>query len=271
MTVFLLLGLGFVTTGYVNKFVDVSVMKKLQVENRILRGKLDEFSAKSSDLQGQIDRFVNFDSKLRMLAGLPAIDPDIRRVGIGGNPTVNLPREVSGEAAHSIQLVQEELDRLNREARLQNESFEELARKLAERQEMWDHLPSIQPTPGWIISDFGYRRDPFTGEMRMHEGIDIAGPSGTVIVAPAKGTVKSVGYRGNYGLCLEVDHGYGVVTRYAHCSLIKVSQGAKLSRGQVVALVGATGRATGPHLHYEVINNGRVVNPENYIISARMF
>ncbi len=268
---FLLLGLGFVTTGYINKFIDASLLKKLQVENRILRDKLGEFSAKSSKLQEQIDNFVSFDSKIRMMAGLPAIDPDIRRVGIGGNPTVRLPREVSEGSAQSIQQVQEELDRLNREARLQNESFEELSRELASRQEMWDHLPSIQPAPGWIISDFGYRRDPFTGEMRMHEGIDIAGPSGTSIVAPSKGTVKSVGYRGNYGLCLEIDHGYGVVTRYAHCSLIKVAQGARVSRGQVVALMGATGRATGPHLHYEVLNKGQVVDPEKYIILSRMF
>jgi hypothetical protein len=270
--VFLLLGLGLVTSGYINKFVDVSMLHKLQVENRILKDKLGEFAVKAGDLHKQIALFVNFDSKVRMMSGLKIIDPDIRQVGIGGpRPPETLPHEVSAKTASAISEVGGDLDRLAREAQLQSESFEELSRILQERQDMWNHIPSIQPTPGWVISDFGYRRDPFTGEMKMHEGIDIAAPSGTIIAAPANGVVKSVGSRGNYGLCLEVDHGYGIITRFAHCSLIRVSQGSRVSRGQVIALVGATGRATGPHLHYEVISNDKASNPVNYILSARMF
>ncbi len=268
---FLLLGLGLVTTGYVNKFVDISMLQKLQVENRILRTRLDEFAAKAGDLHNQMAAFVNFDSKVRMMSGLQTIDPDIRQVGIGGGKQTELPGEISVKTASSIREVGDDLDRLTREAKLQNESFQELSRTLQQRQEMWDHMPSIQPTPGWIISDFGYRRDPLTGEMRMHEGIDIAAPGGTIIVAPASGVVKFVGSRGNYGLCLEVDHGYGIMTRFAHCSLIRVSQGASVSRGQVVALVGSTGRTTGPHLHYEVISNDKANDPVSYILSARMF
>lgn len=269
--VFLLFGLGLVTTGYINKFVDVSMLQKLQVENRILRNKLDEFSAKTGDLHKQIAQFVNFDSKVRMMSGLKTIDPDIRQVGVGGGKLEELPKDISANTASSIREVEDDLDRLIREAKLQDESFHELASALEERQQMWDHMPSIQPTPGWIISDFGYRRDPLTGEMRMHEGIDIAAPGGTIIAAPADGVVKFVGSRGNYGLCLEVDHGYGIMTRFAHCSLIRVNQGVKIKRGQVIALVGSTGRATGPHLHYEVINNDKASDPVNYILSARMF
>jgi len=268
---FLLFCLGLVTTGYINKFVDVSMLQKLQVENRILRNKLDEFSAKTGDLHKQITQFVNFDSKVRMMSGLKTIDPDIRQVGVGGGKGEKLPKDISVKTASSIREVEDDLDRLIREAKLQDESFHELATALEERQQMWDHMPSIQPTPGWIISDFGYRRDPLTGEMRMHEGIDIAAPGGTIIAAPADGVVKFVGSRGNYGLCLEVDHGYGIMTRFAHCSLIRVNLGAKVKRGQVIALVGSTGRATGPHLHYEVITNDKASDPANYILSARMF
>lgn len=269
--VFLLLGLGLVTTGYINKFVDVSMLQKLQVENRILRNKIQEFSTKTDDLHQQIASFVNFDTKVRMMSGLKNIDPDIRQVGIGGGRQDDLPKEVSVGAASTIREVGDDLNRLIREAKLQDESFRELTTALQERQQMWDHMPSIQPTPGWIISEFGYRRDPLTGEMRMHEGIDIAAPGGTIIAAPADGVVKFVGSRGNYGLCLELDHGYGIMTRFAHCSLIRATQGAKVKRGQVIALVGATGRATGPHLHYEVITNDKASDPVNYILSARMF
>ncbi|HAD81513.1 TPA: hypothetical protein DCG35_03385 [Candidatus Edwardsbacteria bacterium] len=269
--IFLLLGLGMVTTGYVNKFVDVSMLQKLQMENRILRTKLNEFAARSADLQEQIALFVDFDSKVRMMSGLRIIDPDIRQVGIGGDRQEELPEGVSVKTGSSIREVEDDLGRLIREAKLQNESFQELTAALEQQQQKWNHMPSIQPTPGWIISDFGYRRDPLTGEMRMHEGVDIAAPAGTIITAPADGVVKSVGSRGNYGLCLEVDHGYGITTRFAHCSLIRASQGSKVSRGQVIALVGSTGRTTGPHLHYEVLSNGKANDPANYILSARMF
>jgi murein DD-endopeptidase MepM/ murein hydrolase activator NlpD len=269
--VFLLLGLGLVTTGYINKFVDVSMLQKLQVENNILRSKIGEFTAKTGEMQKQIDQFINFDSKIRMMSGLQSIDPDIRQVGIGGVKKETMPQEVTANTASSIKEVEDDLNKLIREAKLQDESFRELSKTLQERQDMWDHMPSIQPTPGWIISEFGYRRDPLTGEMRMHEGIDIAAPSGTIITAPADGVVKYVGSRGNYGLCLEIDHGYGVYTRFAHCSLIRASLGSKVTRGQVVALVGSTGRVTGPHLHYEVITSDKTTDPINYILSARMF
>jgi murein DD-endopeptidase MepM/ murein hydrolase activator NlpD len=269
--VFLLLGLGLVTTGYINKFVDVSMLQTLRLENRILKDKLTEFGRNFSLLQTQINEFVEFDSKVRMMSGLPSIDPDVRKVGVGGLTQAPLPKEIEQATASQIQGVQEDLGQLNRETRLQRESFESLVTALGKKQEMWDHLPSIQPTPGWIISNFGVRRDPLVGDLRMHEGIDIAGPEGTIIAAPAAGTVKFVGYRNNFGLCLEIEHGYGIMTRYAHCSMIKVSTGQSIRRGQVVALVGQTGRATGPHLHYEVLVNSQQTDPTKYILAARMF
>ena len=271
LAVFIVLGLVGVTTGYVGKFVDASMLQTLKLENRILRDKVSEFGTSLAGLQNQINDFVSFDSKVRMIANLPPIDPDIRKVGVGGFAPAPLPEGITPGTAASLQTVQQNLEKLDREARLQLESFEAIVSALSEKQEMWNHLPSIQPTPGWIISPFGMRRDPLVGELRMHEGIDISGPDGTIIAAPAAGTVKFVGYRNNYGLCLELDHGYGISTRYAHCSLIKVSVGQNVSRGQVVALVGQTGRVTGPHLHYEVMVNGQPKDPTSYILAARMF
>ncbi len=271
LAVFILMGLAMVTTGYVNKVVDVSLLQTLKFENRILRDKVSEFGTTLAGLQGQINDFVSFDSKVRMMSGLPTIDPDVRQVGVGGFAPAPLPEGITSGTAAKLQAVQQDLDKLDREARLQLESFEAIVSALSEKQDMWNHLPSIQPTPGWIISNFGVRRDPLVGDLRMHEGIDIASPDGTIIAAPAAGSVRFVGYRNNYGLCLELGHGYGITTRYAHCSMVKVSVGQNVSRGQVVALVGQTGRVTGPHLHYEVMVNGQPKDPTSYILAARMF
>lgn len=269
--VFLLLGLGLVTTGYLGKFVDISMLKKMEIENRILRAKLAEFDDKASDLQASIDRFVEFDTKLRVMSGLEPIDPDIRKVGIGGYERSPLLGGITHQTASQIQTTEQGIDKLLREAKLQGESFDAVMASLQEQRKKWDRTPSIQPSPGWIISPFGFRRDPLVGELRMHEGIDIAGPEGTIIVASADGKATFVGYRGNYGLCLEIEHGYGISTRYAHCSMVKVDVGQNVTRGQVVALVGQTGRATGPHLHYEVVVNGQPVDPQDYILLPRMF
>ena len=268
---FLLLGLCLVTTGYVGKFVDLSHLHKLQIENRILGARLEEYAAKAEILKKQMADLASFDAKLRMAAGLSPIDPDIRKVGVGGYTQPPLPADVRAATADKLQDVSQTIGHLERETRLQIESFEELEATIAAKRDRLARLPSIQPTPGWITSNFGMRWDPFTGQMKMHEGLDIAAPEGTLIVAPADGQVKFAGYRGNFGMCLEVDHGFGLVTRYGHCLMFKVGLGAAVRRGQVIALGGQTGRATGPHLHYEVVSGDRAVDPQNYIMLPRMF
>jgi murein DD-endopeptidase MepM/ murein hydrolase activator NlpD len=118
-----------------------------------------------------------------------------------------------------------------------------------------------------LASGFGYRRDPFTRTRKFHDGIDITAPVGTPVRATADGTVESIQYyRNGYGLTLVVNHGYGYKTVYAHLSLSKVKRYQKVERGEVIALVGNSGRTTGPHLHYEVQITGKARNPLNYII-----
>ncbi|HTY08594.1 MAG TPA: M23 family metallopeptidase [Candidatus Edwardsbacteria bacterium] len=268
---FLLLGLGVVTTGYVNKFVDVSFLQKLQIENRILSARLAEYDARTEALKQQMNDLAGFDAKLRMAAGLSPIDPDIRKVGVGGYTPTPFPSDIKARTAAKLETMDQDIGQLVRQTKLQRESFEELTEALRQQQDKLAHLPSIQPTPGWITSPFGMRWDPFTGEVRMHEGLDIAAPEGTLVVAPADGVVKAAGYRGNFGLCLEIDHGYGISTRYGHCLMLKVTPGQQIHRGQVIALVGQTGRATGPHLHYEVHINDQLTDPANYIMLSRMF
>ena len=129
--------------------------------------------------------------------------------------------------------------------------------------------PSIWPTHGWLSSSAGNRTDPFTGEKDFHPGLDISADKGDPVYATADGTVVNAAAAGNYGNLVILDHGFGLETRYGHLSAFKVKQGQVVKRGDLVGLVGATGRATGPHLHYEVRANGRILNPLQLLLSPR--
>ena len=129
------------------------------------------------------------------------------------------------------------------------------------RNALADATPSMWPSIGWLSSTMGMRKDPFTGVPAYHSGLDIASERGNSVFATADGTVKHVGRRGNYGNLIVIDHGFGLETRYGHLLKYLVTPGAKVNRGDVIAQVGATGRATGSHLHYEVVANDRLINP----------
>jgi murein DD-endopeptidase MepM/ murein hydrolase activator NlpD len=127
-------------------------------------------------------------------------------------------------------------------------------------------LPAGRPIDeGWISSYFGYRADPFSGMREFHSGVDLAGKMGEPVVAVAAGVVTYAGKRFGYGNLVEINHGNGFVTRYGHNSEIKVRVGETVSKGQLVALMGSTGRSTGPHVHFEVWRGGRVVDPLKYL------
>lgn len=121
--------------------------------------------------------------------------------------------------------------------------------------------PSMWPATGWLSSGMGVRQDPVTGASDYHSGLDIAGEKGQPVYATASGKVTHVGYQGAYGNLIVIDHGFGLETRYGHLSNYTVKSGAQVKRGDVIGKVGATGRATGYHLHYEVLANGKLLNP----------
>jgi len=143
-----------------------------------------------------------------------------------------------------------------------------LFENMASQRDLLQATPSIRPAGGgWVSSGFGYRVDPFTGRKRLHKGLDFAAMTGTPVYAPADGVVSYAGREGGYGKIVSIDHGYGLVTRYAHNSRLNVKTGERVKRWQKIAEVGSTGRSSGPHLHYEVRVNGVPVDPENYILS----
>jgi murein DD-endopeptidase MepM/ murein hydrolase activator NlpD len=118
---------------------------------------------------------------------------------------------------------------------------------------------------GWISSYFGQRTDPFSGRRAYHRGVDFAGPAGSQVVAVASGVVTYSKDRFGYGKTVEINHGNGYVTRYAHNQRTLVTPGDTVQKGQAIALIGSTGRSTGPHLHFEVLKNGRAVDPMSFV------
>lgn len=122
---------------------------------------------------------------------------------------------------------------------------------------------------GWISSRYGKRKDPFTGTKTMHKGIDVAGKSGSGVLVTAEGVVLKAEKKAGYGFLVEVDHGHGISTRYAHNKTVKVKSGDRVKQGQIIATMGSSGRSTGPHVHYEVLLNGKHVNPHKYVTTAR--
>jgi len=144
--------------------------------------------------------------------------------------------------------------------------FQDLVHYLRLNKKRLDATPSISPVSGgWITSHFGYRTSPFTGRREFHRGLDIAQRPGTPVIAPADGKVTYAGFNNLWGYRVDISHGYGYNTFYGHLEKILVKPGQMVKRGQVIGYLGSTGRATGPHLHYQINVNGVAVNPDNYI------
>lgn len=173
-----------------------------------------------------------------------------------------------GDSYHAPELI-ETITRLEQQLAERSRQLR-LLDKLASRQKLEEerYVQGRPVTWGWVSSKYGYRSDPFTGKRTWHAGIDLAGRDGGDIVSVAGGVVSFSGERYGYGNLVEVNHGDGLVTRYAHAKSLNVETGDVVEKGQLLALMGSTGRSTGPHVHFEVIRNGRTEDPEKYMQRA---
>lgn len=265
-----ILGLGYLITDYYGVKKMVAELDKLRLEARQQQQQLVTFAKSFDDLQGEMSRLRQFDMKLRVMADLDSVIYPEQVMGIGGeNPEPFNPLE--GELSFQDQTIISSMNRslglLKTEVSIQERSFQELVEYLEDQKSLLASTPSIWPVKGWLTSTFGYRSSPFTGRREMHKGLDIATRSGTPIIAPADGLVVFSGREGGFGNMIIIDHGYGITTRYGHCSALDAKLGQKIKRGDVIARVGNTGRSTGPHVHYEVAVNGVPVNPSRYILN----
>ncbi len=246
--------------------------RRLASENERLTGELAQIDKQLKSLTDTLAVIAQRDLQMRVFAGMPidsspANPPSSNVVAapVAGN---TLPKPFLGRLGFGRR---PEIDGMIARATALSASFRAVSDTLTRNFERLANTPSILPTPGWLSSHYTQSRfHPILHESRAHEGIDVSAPMGSPIVAPASGIVKSVGREAGYGNTFEIDHGNGIITRFAHCSRIVVREGARVTRGQVVATVGNTGLSTGPHLHYEVHVNGKPVDPLKYILPDKI-
>lgn len=237
------------------------IEQKAEVEQ--LRARVQERVDALSARVGQVNAHViRLDALGRRLTEIADIDS--REFDFDAAPALGGPESdgLASEVPDLTRMIDELEDRLSlRDAQLGALEGVILQRELREQT-----LPDGRPVRrGYISSYFGERQDPFTGHQSFHKGVDFAGPRGSDVVAVGAGVVTFAGYHAGYGGVVEISHGDGYVTRYAHNQRVKVQPGQTVARGDVVALMGSTGRSTGPHVHFEVLRNGRPVNPLGYV------
>jgi murein DD-endopeptidase MepM/ murein hydrolase activator NlpD len=270
----LAIGVGIVAVlalllGYaaVSHTADQQHTVRLRQENLRLEQQLGELNGRLSTLTDTLSRIAQRDARIRVLANLEPIDPQVQEAGVGGPAEPAAPGAAESPAMRQSHEIRVDLNGLIRRANLLAMSFREAADSLATHSARLAATPSIMPTQGWLTSAFSaMRTHPILHVARPHEGIDVTAPMGTPIEAPAAGVVIETGWENGYGNTVSIDHGYGIVTKFAHTSKILVHEGQRVSRGQRIALVGNSGLATGPHLHYEVHVNGRPVDPLKYVL-----
>jgi murein DD-endopeptidase MepM/ murein hydrolase activator NlpD len=246
---------------------DLSRAARLQQENASLAQQIGELHGRLTSLADTLSTISQRDARIRVLANLDPIDPQVQEAGIGGPGTTDLNLSgLTGVPRRSAE-VRVDLGALIRRANLLASSFKEAADSLAFHTARLAATPSIMPTQGWLSSAFSSMRShPILHIARPHEGIDVSAPMGSPIEAPAAGVVSDAGWETGYGNTITINHGFGIVTKFAHASKLLVKTGQRVARGQRIALVGNSGLATGPHLHYEVHVNGRPVDPLKYVL-----
>ncbi|MDH3379355.1 MAG: M23 family metallopeptidase [Gammaproteobacteria bacterium] len=216
-------------------------------------------------MQAQATRVNALGQRLAEKAGLDLDEFSFNRDPAVGGPETLTPFEdrVESDLARSLQALEVDLEQKRRELQV-------LQAMLSDRKFQEKRFPDGWPvTGGWVSSAYGYRTDPFTGRRAFHGGVDIAGRAGAPIQSVASGVVTQAGVKSGYGITVEVNHGGGFTTRYAHTVAKLVDIGDRVDKGQVIALMGSSGRSTGPHLHFEVLKEDRTVNPRKYLRASR--
>ncbi|MGE0473706.1 MAG: M23 family metallopeptidase [Nitrospirales bacterium] len=252
-----------------NFSTEVDGMKKRMVVLENLNRKLQTmFGLETDDLQGSVPIIPGQGGEEIPYEGLPG-DSLSGPMNQDSDESVPVPEASKSYLSmeRQIEEIKSGLEWLNQQTDIENKILEELSTVAHEKVEQWAATPSIWPTKGRITSKFGPRVSPFTGKKALHAGIDIGAPAGTEVRSPASGKVVVAAYDGRMGKFIRVDHGYGIETTYGHLSKIYVKYGDRVQRGDLIGLVGSTGKfSTGPHLHYQVAVNDAVVNPIHYIL-----
>lgn len=232
-------------------------LENLQLHYELLSKRMQESSRVLTELQERDNNIY------RLYFEANPIPEEQRKAGFGG---VNRYKNLEGfDNSEMIKKVTKNLDILSKQLVVQSKSLDEIVGLAKEKEKMLLSIPAIQPVKSEdltrMASGFGMRMHPILKTRRMHYGMDFTAPTGTPIYATGNGKVEKAARSSTYGKVVYLDHGYGYKTVYAHMSKFNVRRGQKVKRGDVIGYVGNTGRSVGPHLHYEVIKNGKPVNP----------
>jgi len=233
------------------------------------RKQIEYFAKEINSLKSNLVALNEFEKKIKVVANIEEAENQKILFGVGGSIPEDLDPEIVISNSHNnlLREMHGQVEQLQLASIYQRNSLEELLNSLKDRENLLACTPSIRPTTGWISSGFGYRKSPFTGKREFHKGLDIATGKGTKIIATGDGVITFTGKNGLLGKMMIIDHGHGMVTRYAHIDRFVKKQGEFVKRGEAIALVGNSGRSTGSHLHYEVLLNGVQVNPNKYILN----
>jgi len=258
-------------------FEEQKTISALEEQNLTLSRILETYGRKTDDIEKRLVMLKDRDQHLRTFAEVPVMDDELWKLGTGGSTTdkmfasFGMPQPVMESKAQTdarISKAEVQLDLLY-------ESFKNIEKKLMRDSSQRLKTPTIMPIKNGIVtSAFGRRKDPFIQRTKQHNGMDIVARAGTPVLAPSAGVVtlvrKHYKARETLGRVVVIDHGNGIRTRYGHLKRITVRKGQKVNRYDQIAEVGNTGRSTGPHLHYEVINDGKFRNPADYIINLNL-
>jgi murein DD-endopeptidase MepM/ murein hydrolase activator NlpD len=268
----LTLGLFWITVRHANEFkfplLDSLVKSAQEAQQRkteeFLRENLNAMAVKLGEMQAQLMRLDALGERLSALAGLkPGEFRFTDTPGRGGAVSSIPPKDLS------MAEFNRQLDQLSRQMENRTDSLGILESQLFDAKVKKKLMPTIPPVDGsWSASSFGWRIDPFNGMLAMHEGVDFVVDVGTPVFAAAGGVVRFAGIHPQYGYMVEIDHGNDFTTRYAHCSRLLVKEGEVVQRGAKIAESGSTGRATGPHVHFEVRYRGVAQNPARFLQAA---
>lgn len=260
----------FLSADFLSNYLYEKRLSEFKSNYANVANNLEILRAHLEKIDNQMEKIQEKDRAVRTYAGMPEIDQDIRKLGIGGRSleskifSDNLAPAVNKE----LSILEMDVERLSREVNLELTSYESIYQKVQEDISRIAKIPSLRPVEGgYLNSSYGYRVDPIDNVRRFHQGQDITVQKGTPIYAPADGIVKRAYYVGGFGNHIKIDHGSGYSTIFAHLSKFKVKYGQKVKRGDLIGLTGNTGRSTAPHLHYEIHYYGTPQNPLDYFFT----
>ena len=234
--------------------------------------KLQSMSKEIREMHHQAIQLVSLGEQLKILASMENIAPSPDNTGIGGNaqafsPIFSISLDRPGYNDSDMDIVQKRMDITQKLLNQQTQKFKSLKSELETKNKILACTPSIKPTSGVVTCKFGPRLSPFSGKQEFHTGIDIANKRGTNVYASARGKVIFAKKKWLIGNLVTIDHGNNIITKYGHLDKFLVKKGDEVNRGDLIGLMGSTGNSTGPHVHYEVVVNGKSVNPANYFSS----